>query len=234
MAATELTKDNVEPPPDVPRRRSSKEIYDAIRRRICLLTYEPGKLLKETELAVEFGVSRTPIREVLHQLKFEGLIDTRNGVGTFVTSVDFKSFIDAYDLRIEMAEMIGRLSPCPVGEDFVQAIESLLLRAEKLQSSAEKEAFWQINHDLQELINSLIGNRELARLNEYYYYKVSRFWYQLAGENWDREVTMLRNELTELLEAARSGDVKAVANIRRNHISFGKIRVGEFISKGRG
>ena len=44
----------------------------------------------------------------------------------------------------------------------------------------------------------------------------------------------LRNELTEILEAARSGDVKAVANIRRNHISFGKIRVGEFISKGRG
>jgi hypothetical protein len=74
----------------------------------------------------------------------------------------------------------------------------------------------------------------LANLNELYYYKVSRFWYQLAGENWSREVKMLRNELAELLEAARSGDVKAIANIRRNHVSFGKIRVGEFISKGRG
>ena len=234
MAVTEPTKDNTQPVGHMTRRRSSKEIYDEIRRRICLLTYAPGMLLKETELALEFGVSRTPIRDVLHQLKFEGLIETRNGVGTFVTSVDFKSFIDAYDLRIEMAEMIGRLSPHPVDENFVAAIEGLIRRAEELQTSAEKEVFWQINHDLQELINGLIGNRELARLNEYYYYKVSRFWYQLAGDNWDREVAMLRNELTEILEAARSGDVKAVANIRRNHISFGKIRVGEFISKGRG
>lgn len=80
----------------------------------------------------------------------------------------------------------------------------------------------------------VVGNRELAGLNELYYYKVSRFWYQLAGENWSREVKMLRNELAELLEAGRSGDVKAIANIRRNHVSFGKIRVGEFISKGRG
>jgi DNA-binding GntR family transcriptional regulator len=191
-------------------------------------------LLKETELAHEFGVSRTPIRDVLHQLKFEGLIETRNGVGTFVTSLDFKSFIDAYDLRIELAEMIGRLSPRSVGEDFAAAVESLLKRAEALQSSEEIESFWQINHDLQELVDGLIGNRELAGLNELYYYKVSRFWYQLAGENWSREVKMLRNELAELLEAARSGDVKAIANIRRNHVSFGKIRVGEFISKGRG
>jgi len=234
MVTKELTKSHTRPARDAPRRRSSKEIYDEIRRRICLLIYAPGMLLKETELAQEFGVSRTPIRDVLHQLKFEGLIETRNGVGTFVTSLDFKSFIDAYDLRIELAEMIGRLSPRTVGEDFVAAVESLSKRAEALQTSDEIESFWQINHDLQELVDGLIGNRELAGLNELYYYKVSRFWYQLAGENWSREVKMLRNELAELLEAGRSGDVKAIANIRRNHVSFGKIRVGEFISKGRG
>jgi DNA-binding GntR family transcriptional regulator len=232
MAITGLTKGDA-PGTRAVARRSSQQIYDEIRRRICLLTYPPGMLLKETELALEFGVSRTPIRDVLHQLKFEGLVETRNGVGTFVTSVDFKSFTDAYDLRIEMAEMIGRLSPHPVEEEHVAAIEGLMLRAKKLQTSRDAEIFWQIHHDLQELINGLIGNQELARLNELYYYKVSRFWYQLAGGDWDREINMLRNELGELLEAARSGDVKAVANIRRNHISFVKIRIGEFIAKGR-
>ena len=234
MAVTGLTKGDAQGSRGGTRRQSSVQIYEEIRRRICLLAYPPGMLLKETELAVEFGVSRTPIRDVLHQLKFEGLIETRNGVGTFVTSVDFKSFTDAYDLRIELAEMIGRLSPRPVDEEQVAAIENLLRRAEKLQGSREAEAFWQINHDLQELIDDLIGNRELAKLNELYYYMVSRFWYQLAGNNWDREVDMLRNELAELLEAARSGDVQAVANIRRNHISFAKIRIGDFIAKGRG
>lgn len=233
MAMTGLSNSNAPAATVKARRPSSMQIYDEIRRRICLLIYPPGMLLKEAELATEFGVSRTPIRDVLHQLKLEGLVETRNGVGTLVTSVDFKSFTEAFDLRIELAELVGRLSPRAVEEEHVAAIEDLVRRAEGLRSSREPEAFWQINHDLHELVDSLIGNRELAKLNNLYYYKVARFWYQLATDNWDRETDMLRNELAELLEAARSGDVKAVANIRRNHISFGKIRIGEFIAKGR-
>ena len=44
--------------------------------------------LHEGVLATEFGVSRTPIRQVLQKLAYERLVETRSGVGTIVSPLD--------------------------------------------------------------------------------------------------------------------------------------------------
>lgn len=66
-------------------RKSSSEIAAVIRERICLKAGADEMLLHEGELATEFGVSRTPIRQVLQMLAYESLVETRSGVGTIVT-----------------------------------------------------------------------------------------------------------------------------------------------------
>src|SRR3546814_17250695 len=68
------------------RRVRSEAVHREIRERICLLGYPPGSRLSEDALALEFGVSRTPIRQVLHRLEFEGLVESRHGVRPFVPS----------------------------------------------------------------------------------------------------------------------------------------------------
>ena len=49
-------------------------IYEAMRQRIATRTYAPGAWLKEQEIAAEFRVSRTPVRQALQQLETEGLL----------------------------------------------------------------------------------------------------------------------------------------------------------------
>ncbi len=78
-----------ESPQPIRARLSADEIHATLRDRICLLEYAPGSLLREALLAEEFGVSRTPIREILQRLAQEGLVSTRNGVGTLVRPLDF-------------------------------------------------------------------------------------------------------------------------------------------------
>lgn len=53
------------------------EIHRVLRDRICLLQYRPGELLVETELAAEFNVSRTPVRQALQRLDYEALSKPR-------------------------------------------------------------------------------------------------------------------------------------------------------------
>src|SRR5262249_45290704 len=74
--------------------RLAKAVYEEIRNRICMLRYPPGHLLHENRLAQEFGISRTPVRQVLQKLEIEGFVETRTGVGTIVTGVDFAAFHD--------------------------------------------------------------------------------------------------------------------------------------------
>jgi DNA-binding GntR family transcriptional regulator len=84
-------------------RERFERIYKTIRDRICLLEYEPGARLAEEELAREFEVSRTPIRRVLARLEGEGLLESRHGVGTFVTDVDLDALGQVFQLRMELA-----------------------------------------------------------------------------------------------------------------------------------
>src|SRR5438045_8251938 len=101
-----------ERPISVSRERFER-IYRTIRDRICLIEYEPGRRLAEEDLAREFGVSRTPVRRVLARLESEGLLESRHGVGTFVIDVDLDALLPVYQLRMELAGLMGKLDPLP-------------------------------------------------------------------------------------------------------------------------
>jgi DNA-binding GntR family transcriptional regulator len=101
------------PPRPPSARERSERIYRILRDRICLLEYAPGSHLSEEELAQEFEISRTPVRRVLARLESEGLVQSVHGVGTIVTDVDIEELQQVYHLRMELAELIGKLSPIP-------------------------------------------------------------------------------------------------------------------------
>lgn len=50
-------------------------VFKRLRKEILLGVRKPGEKLIESELAKSLGVSRTPIREALHKLEQEGLIE---------------------------------------------------------------------------------------------------------------------------------------------------------------
>lgn len=79
-------------------------IASEIVRQITEGSWQPGyKLPTEHRLAQSFGVSRSVIREAIAQLRSEGLIETRQGVGAFVTEPDRRQAI-----RIEPETLADR------------------------------------------------------------------------------------------------------------------------------
>lgn len=66
------------------------DVYQTLKDAIQYLTLMPGATINEQELAVELGVSRTPIREALIRLSSEKLIDIYPQKGTYVSRIDFE------------------------------------------------------------------------------------------------------------------------------------------------
>ena len=92
-----------------------------------------GLVLSEEQLALEFGVSRTPIRRVLSRLEAEGLVESRHGMGTVVTDPDLETLRQIYALRMRIAELIGELDPLPRAESDLERIRSVLRRVDDLR-----------------------------------------------------------------------------------------------------
>ncbi len=94
------------------RRRGSgvKFVYDSLRDEILDLKLAPGSLIDESELAVRFSISRTPIREALVRLQGEGLITTLPNRSTIVSTIDFLNLGRFFDALALMYRVTTRLA----------------------------------------------------------------------------------------------------------------------------
>jgi len=90
----------------------NSDIRLMIRKRIILHTANDDLVLYEGRLAQEFGVSRTPIRQVLQALAAEWLVEVKVGVGTIASTLkqdhdgrDISSFLAVLQACAELAEV---------------------------------------------------------------------------------------------------------------------------------
>ena len=70
---------------------SKDDVLSTLRRQILTMELEPGQPLDEAWLTRIFGLSRTPLREVLRQLSGEGYTQIHENRGAFVSPMDHKS-----------------------------------------------------------------------------------------------------------------------------------------------
>ncbi|VBB09100.1 transcription regulator hth gntr [Lucifera butyrica] len=75
------------------------KVYKHIKSQIINGGYGPGEILLETKLADELGVSRTPIREAIHLLELEGLVESSTKKGAAVLGISTKDVQDIYAIR---------------------------------------------------------------------------------------------------------------------------------------
>jgi DNA-binding GntR family transcriptional regulator len=81
--------------------RSARELaYEVVQRGIASGEYLPGSWLREEDVAAAAGVSRTPVREALHRLQAEGLVQLLRHRGAVVVGWTAEDLDDLYDLRV--------------------------------------------------------------------------------------------------------------------------------------
>ena len=98
-------------------RQAAPQVFEQLREAIVSLELAPGTVLSRAELAEQFSLSQTPIRDALIKLGEEGLIDIFPQHATVVSRIDVGSAQQAHFLRraIEM-EVVGTLAGRPDAE----------------------------------------------------------------------------------------------------------------------
>ena len=123
-------------------RTASAAAADLIRQAIGDGRLEPGHHLKEERLAQELGISRTPVREALHVLQAEGLIEASPNRGATVRTYELADLEDMYELR---ALLEGRAAQRA-------ATRATPAQAAELRSSCERFVVLVGTSNLQELV----------------------------------------------------------------------------------
>jgi DNA-binding GntR family transcriptional regulator len=80
------------------REPSREIIYRRLKTLILDLTLEPLEVLRDTELAAQLGVSRTPVREALRKLEDEGFIESQRNQWTRISPIEPRHLFEMYPI----------------------------------------------------------------------------------------------------------------------------------------
>lgn len=146
------------------RSDSAKErVYRSLKLDIVRGVLDMGQRLNEGQLALKYGVSKTPVREALGLLQQEGLVEVQPRVGYLTSRVTVRDVDDIFDLR--------KIVEVPAAERAATVItESTLARLDGLRTSyraGDRESYLQFldeNLEFHRTIAEASGNRRLAEV----------------------------------------------------------------------
>ena len=84
--------------------------YDELKRQILTLELDPDEILDEVSLSEQFGLSRTPVREVFRRLEGEGYVDIRANRGARVAPMNHHTLRHFFLVAPMVYSAIGRLA----------------------------------------------------------------------------------------------------------------------------
>lgn len=78
----------------------TSKVVDYLRNQILISkTFKKGDKIVESEIAEKLEISRAPVREALHHLESQGLVESIPRRGTFVSDLSVEAMEEIYDLR---------------------------------------------------------------------------------------------------------------------------------------
>ncbi len=93
------------------------KVYSQLRENILQGQYQRGTALTEAQIALEMGVSRTPIREAFCQLELDGLVRTTPNKSVVVQGFDDQDILDLYEVRSHMETLAAAKAAVKMTEE---------------------------------------------------------------------------------------------------------------------
>ena len=147
---------------------ASDRAYLLIWNAIASGEYKAGDSLREEELAVTAGVSRTPVREALRRLDAEGLVELLPNRGAKVAGWSPQDLDEIFDLRVLLESYGARIAAHTIADgelaelrDLCEAMEVEVNRSQRVRY----EVITDLNNSFHRAILKATGNRRLVAVS---------------------------------------------------------------------
>ncbi|KAA0971973.1 GntR family transcriptional regulator [Aureimonas fodinaquatilis] len=115
------------------------EAYDLILDQLITLKLPPGARITVDELARQFGISQTPIREALGRLKSDGLVTKTHLIGYRVTPQwTREQFQQLYEIRLLLEPAAARLAAAKISSQDAGSLERFVSDMEQAVSDEKR------------------------------------------------------------------------------------------------
>lgn len=198
------------------RRPSVKDLYEDLHARILTGQLRPGALLSETRVAEEYGLSRTPIRQVFHRLADAGFLLVVPQVGTYVAPIELGAVRDAQFVRETLECRAVKRAARSDRSDKAALLAGPMAEQAAAIARGDHFGFFLADEALHRAIMEIAGHPHVWSLIVTAKVQLDRLRYlSLEAPDW---LGMMHREHEGLLDAILSGDGQGAETIMKAHL----------------
>lgn len=198
---------------------SRRHLHDELlaRLRDCIIGGElkPGEKIPEKELCERFGVSRTPLREALKVLAFEGLVALNHNRGSAVSPLNIQDLAEAFPVYARFDGLAGELACEKLAPDEIDEIRRL---HDQMVAHYARRDYWShfvVNEQIHRRIQVGSKNRSLIQLLGHISSRIAqaRNHVSLSGTRWATAIA----EHEAIIAALEARDGALLSRLLREH-----------------
>jgi DNA-binding GntR family transcriptional regulator len=171
--------------------------------------------LDERQLAQDFGISRTPVREAMAQLEREGFVRAVPRRGVYVVRKTKREVIELIQAWAALESMAARLITEQASDQDIAGLRRMFATFEDDTLHAKLDEYSEVNIAFHQGIVELSGNQALIRLAENLFTHMRMIRGRTIGED-DRVDRSIRDHMN-IIEALEARDTERAEDLVRQH-----------------
>ncbi len=197
-----------------------RKVYDYLREKLLSGEIPPEEHLIEAKIAREIGTSRTPVREALHNLELEGLIESIPRVGYRVKAISAQEVEEICEIRRVVEELAILWAMEKAKDRVIEGLKENIRLADERASKGDVRAFVELDAQFHETIARCSGSQRLLELSQTLRRHMLRYRIQsiYSTDNVLRAIAGHQG----ILEAIQKGDLEGIRQAIQHHLRQSK------------
>ncbi len=201
------------------RERASDSVHQILRESILTRVFAPGQRLKVQELANKLGVSLTPVKDAIHRLSAEGLIEISPRSGTYVVNLDVDEVAETFEIRAALECLAAEKLTERLTDQHMDKFRELMADMERpVHSDKERTFHERKNLEFHNFIVELSGNRRLIKLYQNLNAHIQIAFIHSSRQGWIERMENEKQEHREIFSAIQARDSQRLNSALREHI----------------
>ena len=146
------------------RPQLSDDVARYVRQRIFEGTYGAGEYVRLEQVAAELGISVTPVREALFQLRAEGLLTQQPRRGFMVLPVTGRDLADVSGVQAHIGGELAARAAMKVTDEQLGELKAIQAQLEDAYTRDDREAAVRLNHEFHRAINVAADSPKLSQM----------------------------------------------------------------------
>jgi DNA-binding GntR family transcriptional regulator len=203
--------------------------YEVLRDKIMRKEFSPGQRLDLKAIETGLGISRTPLREALHRLASERLVEILPRSGTFVTVLSPREIAESFEVRRAIERYAVECAVQKATDQQLRECRVLLPELARLAVSADPAAtypqYMGVDYELHRRLVALADNHRLCRAyeRENVHSQIARVHYRRTM----RDLDITQHEHEAIMAALDRRDAAAAAAAMDRHLARAKAAILE-------